>query len=119
MQRPASVRCLFVEAWSNVAVMKKAEFVRLARMGAKERLADIQRELDAIYERFPDLRPRRAWRPGNPYTAAVRSAVSGVGPAVQGAVTRRRARLASQPRPDTGEPQTMQRARRKARAVKK
>lgn len=99
--------------------MKKAEFVRLSRKDAEERLADIQRELDAIYERFPDLRPGRGWRPANPYTAAVRSAVSGVGPAFEGAVTRRRSRLRSEPGTHTSEPQPRRRARQKARAVKK
>ncbi len=81
-----------------LAVMDRAEFLRFARVGAAERLANIQRELEAIYQRFPELRSTRAAQTRNPYTAGVRSAVSGVRAAVEGAVTRRRARLSPEAR---------------------
>lgn len=50
----------------------------------------LQREIEVIYQRFPELRPERPARAQNPYTAGVRSAVAGVRAAVEGAVTRRR-----------------------------
>ena len=70
--------------------MDKAELFRLARIGAEARLVSLQREIDVIYQRFPDLRSARPAQAQNPYTAGVRSAVAGVREAVQGAVTRRR-----------------------------
>jgi hypothetical protein len=78
--------------------MNRAEFLRFARVGAEERLANIQRELEAIYQRFPELRSARSAQTRNPYTAGVRSAVSGVRGAVERAVTRRRARLSPEAR---------------------
>ena len=70
--------------------MDKAELFRLARVGAEARLVSLQREIDVIYQRFPDLRRARPEQSQNPYTAGVRSAVAGVRGAVEGAVTRRR-----------------------------
>jgi hypothetical protein len=78
--------------------MDRAEFLRLARVGAEERLANIQRELEAIYLRFPELRSARSAQTSNPYTAGVRAAVSGVRAAVERAVTRRRARFSPEAR---------------------
>ena len=70
--------------------MKKAELLRLARVGAAARLAELQREMEAIHQSFAELRSGRSAQPQNPYTAGVRSAVAGVRGAVEGAVKRRR-----------------------------
>ena len=93
--------------------MDNAELFRLARVGAEVRLASLQREIDVIYQRFPDLRPGRAVPARNPYTAGVRSAVAGVKGAVEGAV-RRRSSLSPEGRKRISEAQKARWARHKA-----
>lgn len=85
---------------------------------AEARLVRLQREIDVIYQRFPDLRPDRPARAQNPYTAGVRSAVAGVRAAVEGAVTRRRS-LSPEARKRISEAQKRRGARQKGKSGKK
>jgi hypothetical protein len=78
--------------------MNRAELLRLARIGAESRLAELQREIASLHQAFPDLRQRRSTAAPNPYTAGVRSAVAGVREALKGAVTRRRPKMSRQAR---------------------
>lgn len=94
--------------------MNRDDLLRFARAGAEARLLELQREIDAIYQRFPDLRSRRSVEPRNPYTAGVKSAVAGVRGAVEGAVTRRRrGRLSAAGRRRISEAQIARWARQK------
>jgi hypothetical protein len=81
--------------------MTRAELHRLARLGAEDRLWALHDEIALIHRTFPDL--REATRPSNPYTAGVRAAVTGVRPAVEGAVTRRRSKISAAGRKRIGE----------------
>jgi len=76
--------------------MTPAEVHRFARLGAEARLAALEREKAAIYQAFPNLRQGRSTT--NPYTAGVRTAVSGVREAVEGGVTRRRPKMSLEAR---------------------
>lgn len=58
--------------------MNRVELVRLARLGAHSRLAELQRESEAIYRSFPELRPGRASR--SAMSTVVRGTVAGVKP---------------------------------------
>jgi hypothetical protein len=85
--------------------MNRTELLRHARVGAAARLVNLQREIETIYQTFPDLRPGRSAQAQNPYTAGVRSAVAGVREAVEGAVRRRRPNLSREARKRISEAQ--------------
>jgi hypothetical protein len=89
--------------------MTREEVRRWARIGAEARLAALEREVAAIYQVFPDLRPGRSAL--NPYTESVRKAL-------EGAVTRRRPRLSLQARKRIAEAQRKRWAELKAKQVK-
>jgi hypothetical protein len=81
--------------------MTRAELRRLARLGAEDRLRALHAEIALIHRTFPDL--RESAPPTNPYTEGVRAAVAGVGPAVEGAVTRRRPQISAAGRKAIGD----------------
>jgi hypothetical protein len=70
--------------------MTNEELHRLARLGAKARLEELKRELNAIHAAFPDLRDGRAGRPKTGDTANGRNAAPNSKGAVEGVVAKRR-----------------------------
>ena len=98
--------------------MERSELLRFARVGAEARLEALQREIASIHQAFPDLRQRRSTAAPNPHTGGVRSAVEGVGEALEGAVTRRRPKMSVQARKRIAEAQRKRWAEWRAKQAK-
>ena len=58
--------------------MNRTDLLRLARVGAQNRLWELQQEMDGIYRSFPDLRGGQARQTS--MSTGVRGAVEGVRP---------------------------------------
>lgn len=81
--------------------MDRAELLRLARVGAEARVADLQKELAKVFQQFPDLRRRAA-------SASVRGRRTSAGP------RRRRPRLSAAARKRISDAQKARWAKQRA-----